>query len=118
MKEYNSFKYLPFKTLKQKINYIKRTNPVFGHMETKDGNDEIDSAIKKVVKYILNTEKFVRKDFLNLLKTEWGKVYINHKEAYNEFIVSDVYWYINPCLEYRGKRELTKKEKQFIIPEK
>jgi hypothetical protein len=115
MKEYNSFKYLPFKTLNQKINYIKRTNPVFGQMKSKDGNDEMDLAIKNVVKYILYTKKFIRKDFLDLLKNEWHKVYVKYPEAYSDTIISDVYWYINPCLEYRGKREVTKNEKQIII---
>lgn len=56
-KVYHERKHYPFRTLKHKIAYIKRSGVSFGDMFTEDGNKALKNAIQKVVDFILDDEK-------------------------------------------------------------
>lgn len=118
MTKYYMGKYQPFQTLKKKITYIKVSGVRFGTMFTKEGNTAMEIAIQKVVNFILNEEKRLnRKEALKIMIDEWKKVHSKHKESYDTDVREAVLWYIDTCLEYRGKKELTHKELTFLYEE-
>ena len=119
MTKYYMGKYQPFQTLKKKITYIKVSGVRFGTMFTKEGNTAMERAIQKVVNFILNEEKRLnRKEALKIMVDEWKKVHSKHKEAYDTDVRETVLWYIDTCLEHRGKKEITHKELTVLEEEK
>jgi hypothetical protein len=109
-KKFYDGKYCPFKNLKQKITYIKVSGVSFSSMYTKSGNKEIESAVKKIIDVILNEEKLNRKKVIECLISEWEKIHSKHNEAYDTSVRDDVLWYVNCCLEFREKKEISYKE--------
>lgn len=109
---------MPFRTLKQKITYIQRTGVCIGDMITKEGNRTMRNAIQVVVDYILNEKKINRNKIIEVLTHEWRKVHSKHKEAYDSVICEDVMWYVDSCLEFRGKKEVSRKELNELHEEK
>lgn len=117
-KVYHERKHYPFRTLKHKIAYIKRSGVSFGDMFTEDGNKALKNAIQKVVDFILDDEKKLnRKKAIEMMVDEWKKVHSKHKEAYDTDVKESVLWYIDSCLEHRGKKEVTHKEIKSLYEE-
>ena len=112
-------RYAPFQTLKQKITYIKVSGVRFGTMFTKEGNNAMERSIQKVVNFILNDEKRLnRKEAMKIMVDEWKKIHFKHKEAYETDVRETVLWYVDTCLEYRGKKEVSRKELNELHEEK
>ena len=112
-------RYAPFQTLKQKITYIKVSGVRFGTMFTKEGNNAMEKVIQKVVNFILNDEKRLnRKEAIKIMVDEWKKIHSKHKEAFETDVKESVLWYVDACLEYRGKKEVSNKELNELHEEK
>lgn len=117
-KDYYDSRNYPFRTLKHKIAYIKRSGVTIGNMFSEEGNKALKNAIQKVVDFILDDEKRLnRKKAIDMMVVEWKKVHAKHKEAYDTDVKESVLWYIDSCLEHRGKKEVTHKEIKNLYEE-
>jgi hypothetical protein len=109
--------YSPFKDLKQKMTYIKRSGVSCSTMFTKKGNDEMAGVIQKVVDFILNEKRFNRKKIIRLLVSDWKMVHFKYSEAYDTDVKETVFWYLDACLEHRGKKEISFNELKDLYEE-
>lgn len=86
-------KHFPFKTLPEKISWIKANEAEITNMHSIAGGKRVSWMVRDTIKRILNKEP--RESILHDLRVTWSEIQGKHPEINSAYVRESIFWYLD-----------------------